>query len=150
MQLDHFQLQQCKIQAKTFALLYGQGYEPLEFVPAFMDSKVAAGLDAAFHRFQWAGEEYLAVEVADEVGLLRRDGAGEESAEAIFWAGYLYRYWHFVTGESSKDIYPQAPMGVMLDVYPGFHALDPEIAVEELKRIGSEKSECKGTIHTVR
>ncbi|MCQ2393405.1 MAG: hypothetical protein MJ249_03880 [Kiritimatiellae bacterium] len=135
MQLNHFQLQQCKIQAKTFALLYGQGYDPKEFVPAFMNSKVSVGLDSLFHRFQWAGEEYLSEELVEEQGLVKSKRAGEESAEAVFWIGYLYRYWHFVTGETSKDIYFQAPVNILLDVYPGFHALDTEIAVEELKSI---------------
>ena len=141
MQLNHFQLQQCKIQAKVFALLYGRGYEPAEFVPAFMASKAAAGMDATFHRFQWVGEEYLAEEVVDACKLVPRDDAGEESAEAIFWAGYLYRYWHFVTGEASKEIYPQAPINVLLDVYPGFHALDPEVAVTDLKALAAKKKE---------
>ena len=133
MQLNHFQLQQCKIQAKTFALLYGQGFEPKEFVPAFMNSKTAAGLDAQYHRFQWSGEEYIAEEIVDECSLKKHDEPGVESAEAVFWAGYLYRYWHFVTGETSKEIYSQANFDVMMDVYPGFHALDPNLAIEDLK-----------------
>ena len=141
MQLNHFQLQLCKIQAKVFALLYGQGYEPKEFVPAFMSSKVASGLDASFHRFQWAGEEYLVEEFVEETGLTKCACSDEESAEAVFWAGYLYRYWHFVTGESSKEIYRQAQFDVLMDVYPGFHALDPEVAVEDLKNCAMRKLE---------
>lgn len=45
----------------------------------------------------------------------------------------LYRYWHFVMGESSAEIYTQAPVDIMLDVYLDFHAFSPEMAIEDLK-----------------
>ena len=133
MQLNHFQIQLCKIQARLFALAYASGYDPKAFVAAFMRSETAADLDAPFDRHQWAGEKYLLDEVVEAAGLKPSGGPGEVSAEALFWSGYLYRYWHFVTGESSAQIHAQAPIGIMLDVYPGFHALSPEMAIEDLK-----------------
>lgn len=45
MQLNHFQLQLRKIQAKLFALAYGTGYDPLRFVPASMASAAAEELE---------------------------------------------------------------------------------------------------------
>jgi len=134
MQLNHYQIQLCKIQARLFALAYAKGYDPRMFVPAFMRSAVAAGLDAPFDRLQWAGEQYLLEETVESERLEPSDAEDTLSADALFWAGYLYRYWHFVTGESSADIYRQAPLNVMIDVYPGFHALSPEMAIEDLKR----------------
>lgn len=132
MQLNHFQLQQCKIQAKLFALAYGSGYDPRAFVTAFMNSAAAEGLDADYDRMQWAGEEYILQEVVESADLTKTSSPDEVSAEALFWAGYLYRYWHFLTGESSRQIYAQASIDVLLDVYPGMHALSPEMAVEDL------------------
>jgi len=135
--LNHFQIQLCTMQARLFTLAYGSGYDPLAFVRAFMTSSVAADLDAPFDRLQWAGERYLLDEVVETSGLRIADVSRvpEVSAEALFWAGYLYRYWHFVTGETSADIYGQAPLEVLLDVYPGMHALAPEMAIEDLKRL---------------
>ena len=133
MQLNHFQLQQCKIQAKLFALAYGSGYDPRAFAAAFMDSAAVEGLDADYDRMQWAGEEYILQEVVESAGLTKEPSSDDVSAEALFWAGYLYRYWHFVTGETSRQIYAQAPIDVLLDVYPGMHALSPEMAIEDLK-----------------
>jgi len=132
-QLNHFQLQLCKIQAQLFALAYAKGYDPSSFVPAFMHSEAAVGLDSTFDRLQWAGELYILEEVVESEHLVPTDAPGTVSAEALFWAGYIYRYWHFVTGESSASIYAQSPLDVMLDVYPGFHALSPEMAIEDLK-----------------
>lgn len=133
MQLNHFQLQLCKIQARLFALAYSKGYDPMVFVPAFMRSDAAVGLDATFDRMQWAGELYIFEEVVQSERLAPAEGLASISAEALFWAGYIYRYWHFMTMESSSEIYNQAPLDVLLAVYPGFHALSPEMAVEDLK-----------------
>lgn len=35
------------------------------------------------------------------------------SLECIYLIGYIYRYWHYHTKESSKEIYEQAPVKVM-------------------------------------
>ena len=34
-------------------------------------------------------------------------GAGDDK-EVLFWIGYVYRYWHLLTGESSREIYDQS------------------------------------------
>lgn len=47
--------------------------------------------------------------------------------------GYLYRFWHFYTGESSVDIYRQANYDDMLDCYLGYHTLSPQMAVDRIK-----------------
>ena len=39
----------------------------------------------------------------------------------MYWAGYVYRYWHYVTGESSRKIYRQAPAKTMNVNYLMFH-----------------------------
>lgn len=53
--------------------------------------------------------------------------------------GYVYRYWHYVTGESSREIYRQAPAKTMNVNYLMFHTMDPEMAVEDLKEIYRQK-----------
>lgn len=59
--------------------------------------------------------------------------------EVLYWAGYVYRYWHFLTGESSKDIYKQAPAETMNTNYLMFHCMDTELAIEDLKEIHRQK-----------
>ena len=58
----------------------------------------------------------------------------------MYWVGYVYRYWHYVTGESSREIYRQAPTKTMNVNYLMFHTMDPEMAVEDLKEIYRQKS----------
>ena len=61
--------------------------------------------------------------------------------EILYWTGYLYRFWHFATGEDSKDIYRQAPAETMSRNWLIFHTLAPEVAIEDLKEIYRQKNE---------
>lgn len=49
--------------------------------------------------------------------------------------GYTYRYWHYYTGESGRDIYRTADARIMDQCWLGFHTLDVEMAVDNLKEI---------------
>ena len=59
--------------------------------------------------------------------------------DTIYWIGYIYRYWHYYTGESSKEIYKQAPVAIMKRNYLMFHTMAPELAIEDLKEIYRQK-----------
>ena len=78
-------------------------------------------------------------EFADEGPEVKKDGI-QYDKEVMYWAGYVYRYWHYVTGESSREIYRQAPAKTMNVNYLMFHTMDPEMAVEDLKEIYRQKS----------
>lgn len=134
-------LKMCDIQGRLFELSGKQGYASECFIESFMDSEVAASLDQTYDRMQWAGEEYLLEELSAEAGekLLKDDNAVFHN-EILYWTGYIYRYWAYLTGENSRKIYRQAPASTMRQNYLMFHSLDPEIAVEDLKEIYAQKS----------
>ena len=56
------------------------------------------------------------------------------------YRGYLYRYWHYHTGESSAKIFKQAPVATMKRNYMMFHTMDPVLAIENLKEIHNQKT----------
>ena len=60
--------------------------------------------------------------------------------ETLFWSGYLYRFWHFTTGEDSREIYKQAPAETMNRNWLIFHTLAPEVAIEDLKEIHRQRN----------
>ena len=98
------ELQLCDIKGRLFKLSVQRGVNSAEFIKVFMKSATAKALDSTYNRMKWAGEEYLLEEVIDEAGD-RFEKPGEVySGELIYWIGYIYRYWHYVTGESSKEI----------------------------------------------
>ena len=108
------QRQLCDIQGRLFELALKNGYDCPEFIQAFMNSRTAAALDDTYDRLQWAGEEYILEELNDEVDGLKKAGT-LYSTEVMYWTGYIYRYWHYYTGESSKAIFRTAEAETMND-----------------------------------
>lgn len=100
-----------------------------------MKSATAKALDSTYNRMQWAGEEYLLEEVIDEAGDRFKKLGEVYSDELIYWIGYIYRYWHYATGESSKEIYKQAPVKVMKQNYARLYMMTPEEVIEVLKEM---------------
>lgn len=132
--MTSIELKLCDIQGRLFKLSVQRGVNSAEFIKVFMKSATAKALDSSYNRMQWAGEEYLLEEVIDEAGD-RFEKPGEVYVdELIYWIGYIYRYWHYVTGESSKEIYKQAPVKVMRQNYERLYMMTPEEVIEVLKR----------------
>lgn len=135
--MDRLALQLCDIQGRLFELSAVKGYDSISFIKAFMQSQTAKALDSVYNRMQWAGEEYLLEEIAAEAAL--PIGGETMPREVLFWMGYLYRYWHYETGEDSARIYRQAPAQTMQRNYLMFHTMDPAVAIADLKEIYQQR-----------
>ena len=72
-------------------------------------------------------------EVIDEAGDRFKKPGDVYSEELIYWIGYIYRYWHYVTGEFSKEIIKLAPVKVMKQNYEWLYMMTPEEVIEILK-----------------
>ena len=137
--MNELQLKLCDIQGRLFELSAEKKYNSAEFIKAFMMSDTAKELDSKYNRMQWAGEEYLLEEVVNVAGdALTTDGE-IYSADVLYWIGYIYRYWHYYSGEDSAKIYKQAPVETMKRNYMIFHTMDPVLAIEDLKEIYEQK-----------
>ena len=131
--LNGLQLQFCDIQGRLFERSLIRNLDSNEFINKFMNSETCGYFDLPFDRLQWAGEEYILENLLEEITVC---AAGElYFKDEIYWIGYIYRYWHFLTGENSREIYFQADERLMRDCFSGFHTLDPAMAVENLKEI---------------
>ena len=131
--LSGFERQLCDIQGRLFERSLVKNLDSSDFIEKFMNSKTCEYLDLPYDRLQWAGEEYILEDLLDETAV---NPVGEQySKEELFWAGYVYRYWHLLTGESGRDIYRQAKARLMKDCYLGFHTLDVTMAIDDLKEI---------------
>ncbi len=137
--MEAMELKLCDIQGRLFELFADSRYDAESLVKTFMTSNLAKDLDSEYNRMQWAGEEYLFEEliaVCKGKLVLKTE---DISKEALFWMGYIYRYWHFYTGEESAKIYRQAPFDTMNTNYLMFHTLDAEVAIDDLKEIYRQK-----------
>ena len=127
------QLTLCDTQGQLFELSAEQGYDSEAFIKAFMTSQVSADMDKEFHHIQWAGKAYILSRMEEELKEQVKKGDALYDKETLYWTGYIYRYWNFYTGESSKAIYRQAPAKTMKAVYLMYHTMSPEMAIDRLK-----------------
>lgn len=139
-ELSSFEFQLCDIQGRLFELARAEKAGFPEFAEAFMKSETAEYLDYPYDRLQWAGEEYIFENLSDETEIKSGNNA-EYSQEEVYWMGYVYRYWHFYTGETSRQIYEQADAETMRDCYLGFHTLDVPMAIDDLKELYRQRKE---------
>ena len=127
------------MQGQLFELSKEKGYDSEKFIKAFMLSDVALDLDSDFNHLQWAGKEYIMERIQDELKTELIKGGEQFDREQLYWTGYVYRSWHFYTGESSKEIYKQAPAATMGITYLSYHTLSVEMAIDRLKESYREK-----------
>ena len=134
--IGSFERQLCDIQGRLFERSLKKDLDSEDFIGKFMNSNTCQYLDLPYDRLQWAGEEYILEELLDETTVKPR---GEQfGEEELYWAGYIYRYWHFATGESSMQIYAQANADRIRECYLGFHTMDPMMTIEDIKEINRQ------------
>ena len=137
--MDELQLKMCDIQGRLFELSVDRNLNSAAFVKTFMKSNTAKCLDSKYNSMQWMGEEYLLEEICENAGDMSAEEGQILPNDVLYWIGYLYRYWHYYTGESSKKIYTQASVKTMIRNYTIFHTMDPALAIEKLKKISDQK-----------
>ena len=131
--LDVFELTLCDMQGKLFEMSADESFASETFIKVFMHSDTAADLDKAFNHMQWAGQGYIMDRLKEQNANTLITNGDLYDNETLYWSGYLYRYWHFYTGETSKEIYKQAPASVMRSMYLMYHTMSPEMAIDRLK-----------------
>ena len=129
----------CDTQGKLFELSGERGYDSETFIKSFMTTNISKDMDKDFHHVQWAGKEYIMSRMEDENSAAISNNGVVFDNETLYWTGYIYRYWNIYTGESSKDIYKQAPAKTMQTVYLMYHTMSPELAIDRLKESYNEK-----------
>ena len=137
--MDELQLKLCDIQGRLFELSAKKKIPSAAFIKAFMTSETAKELDSRYNRMQWMGEEYLLEEVLSSAGDSLSVTGEIYHKDVLYWIGYIYRYWHYYTGESSAKILRQAPATTMKRNYLMFHTMDPVVAIEDLKELHQQK-----------
>lgn len=131
--LDSLEVTLCDMQGKLFEQSAEKGFSSEDFLKVFMLSETASDLDKPFNHMQWAGEGYLLSRLIDENGNELKKSTSLYDSEVLYWIGYVYRYWHYYTGESSKEIYRQAPARTIQGLYLMYHSMSPEMAIDRMK-----------------
>lgn len=136
---DSLQSALSDMQGQLFEMSIEKGLNSEIFAKVFMLSDVARDLDSQFNHMQWAGKEYIMERILDELKDKLQTGGEVYDRETMYWMGYVYRRWHYYTGESSKEIYKQAPAKTMRTTYFPYHTMSVEMAIDRLKESYKEK-----------
>ena len=86
-----------------------------------MQSNTAKFFDLPYDRTQWLGEENPNL-----------DKGKIYDTEFLFWIGYTYRYWHFLTKQASNQIGNKCNAEMMHTLYPAYHTLDCKQTIERI------------------
>jgi hypothetical protein len=125
-----FERQLCRVQGKMFILSAKKNLSSKEFIDSYMQSQTASFFDLPYDRTQWMGEENLLYDIMEENKNLSQGKVYD--SESLFWIGYIYRYWHFLTKQGSAEISQKCNAETMHALYPAYHTLDCTQAIERI------------------
>lgn len=134
---DNF-AQHCMEYSRLFALAAAKGYASEQFCREFMLSEYSRILDDISVKDTIPLAEDMLHEFEQFcTGVITES---QEDTEIMRWIGHIYCYWHLKTGESSADVYRQAPYSQMLTIYTGYHCLAEDLVVQDLKLLNTRTS----------
>ena len=131
--MDNYGLRLCKFQAELFQ----KSLEETEcssniFIRRFMLSDLAKRMDKEGFLFD-------AIDVTDalqeiEIQFGPSDyGKIKFEREELYWTGYIYRYWAYITKKSCKQLYKVIKPDELRKMYYPYHSLDPELVIERIQ-----------------
>lgn len=126
-ELDELGINLCKGQGNLFveSLDRYTGSSSI-FIKRFMNCKECFRIDK-YYEFDSAG---IFEEMENRYDLQR--GKEKFDPEAMYWVGYLYRYWAYVYEKSSSQIYKIISGKELSMLYGPYHTLDPKAAIDRI------------------
>ena len=130
--IDRDGLLLCELQAKTFELsLSEQGTSSEIFIRRFMNSNIAKELDnASILQTNLQAKDIL--ERIDEEYGVSEYGSVKYTANELYWIGYIYRYYSYTYGRSSRQVYKTVKPKELRGLFLPYHTMDPAQAVDRI------------------
>ncbi len=130
--MDNYGLRLCKFQAELFQKsLTEADCSSKIFIRRFMLSDLAKRMDSEVFLFDAISIMDALQEIENQFGTSDY-GTVKFGSEELYWIGYLYRYWAYITEKSSKQIYKTVKPDELQKMYFPYHSLDPEQAIERI------------------
>ena len=131
-EMDSLGLKACSYQAALFeASAEETACSSAVFIRRFMMSRLAERMDHAGMLIDSTGITDAIRELEDEYGASAY-GTVKYSAEELHWIGFIYRYWAYISGLSSRKVYRKIKPAQLRKLYFPFHSLDPYQAIERI------------------
>lgn len=130
--MDSLGLKMCNYQATLFERSkYSADCSSKIFIRRFMNSKLAKRMDDVGFMFDSLDIPDAIKELEAQYGASSY-GVEKFNEEELYWIGYIYRYWAYITGKSSKQIYKIIKPEQLRKLYFPYHSLDPFQAIERI------------------
>lgn len=101
------------------------------FARRFMNSNVVLELDNNSFLSDSKTVEDIFADLDNQYGKTSY-GSVKYNQEAMYWAGYLYRYFAYTYELSSKQVYKLLPLKEVIRMYLPYHTMDVSMAIERL------------------
>ena len=122
----------CDMQAKTFELSATVPDNSSEiFIRRFMNSDAAKRLDNKAVLQSNIQADDLLVLIDEEYGG-KRYGSVKYSVNELYWIGYIYRYFAYITGKSSRQVYKIVKPKELRGLFLPYHTMDPAQAIDRI------------------
>lgn len=132
----------CNLQAEIFMKSIEYPTSSPIFIRRYMNSEYCEQLDGRAFLNGSVNTDNVFSSLDEQYGQTKY-GETKYSSSELNWIGYLYRYWAYVYGYSSKAVFRLANGREMHELYYAYHSLDPAAAIErimESKNQNVEKS----------
>ena len=130
--IDSYGLKICAFQAKVFEESVSRlNCSSSIFIRRFMYSDLASRLDNDGYFAESIGLEEVYDDLDRQYGITEY-GQQKYSKSEMHWMGYIYRYWAYVYGKTSKQVFKYMKPSELRDLYFPYHSLDPAQAIERI------------------
>lgn len=131
-QIDRDGLLLCKIQGNLFEESLSKTDCSSEvFIRRYMNSNVVKELDSLSFLDDTKTTDNIFEELNKEYGVSTY-GKSRFNKEALYWMGYIYRYFSYTYDLSSKQVYKIIKPKELNEVYLPYHTFDPKFAIERI------------------
>ena len=122
----------CDIQAKAFELShdYTNCSSPI-FIRRYMKSEIVRMLDNRGILQTTLYEKDLLERIEEEYGISNY-GQIKYEKDALYWIGYIYRYYCYTFNRTSRQAYKIIKPDELYKVYLPYHTLSPAQAIERI------------------
>lgn len=105
-----------------------------------MNSSVAGRMDKGFFLFEASSNVSVISEIEEEF-CKTNYGKVKFSENEIYWMGYLYRYWCYTYGKTSKQVYRIIKPSELRTLFFPYHSLDCSAAIERILEAKGQNEE---------
>ena len=122
----------CAMQGKIFECsVTDYGTSSPVFIRRFMNSKLASAMDSAgFLERPFSADaafDFLNIEYGES-----NYGVTKYSPDIMYWMGYIYRYWAYACGMSSKQVFHTIGSRELKILYYAYHTMDPSASIQRI------------------